>query len=278
MPLISTSFSYIYDVEVNEMALYKVEICGVNTAKLPLLKNDEKKELFDRILKGDKEARDLYIKGNLRLVLSIIQRFSNSNENVDDLFQIGCIGLMKAIDNFDISQNVKFSTYAVPMIIGEIRRYLRDNNSIRVSRSLRDTAYKAIYTKEALMRKNDKEPTVYEIATEIGISKEDIVFALDAIQSPVSLYEPVYSEGGDSIYIMDQISDKKNKEENWIEEIALKEAMSKLSDRENNIINLRFFEGKTQMEVANEISISQAQVSRLEKSALKNMKNYLIGK
>ena len=278
MPLISTSFMYIYDVEVNEMALYKVEICGVNTAKLPLLKNDEKKELFDRILKGDKEARDLYIRGNLRLVLSIIQRFSNSNENVDDLFQIGCIGLMKAIDNFDISQNVKFSTYAVPMIIGEIRRYLRDNNSIRVSRSLRDTAYKAIYTKEALTRKNDKEPTVCEIASEIGISKEDIVFALDAIQSPVSLYEPVYSEGGDSIYIMDQISDKKNKEENWIEEIALKEAMSKLTDRENNIINLRFFEGKTQMEVANEISISQAQVSRLEKSALKNMKNYLTGK
>ncbi len=269
---------YIYDVEVNQMALYKVEICGVNTAKLPLLKNDEKKELFDRILKGDKEARDLYIKGNLRLVLSIIQRFSNSNENVDDLFQIGCIGLMKAIDNFDVTQNVKFSTYAVPMIIGEIRRYLRDNNSIRVSRSLRDTAYKAIYTKEALMKKNDKEPTVSEIASEIGISKEDIVFALDAIQSPVSLYEPVYSEGGDALYIMDQISDKKNKEENWIEEIALKEAMGKLSDRENNIIKLRFFEGKTQMEVANEISISQAQVSRLEKSALKNMKNYLMGK
>ncbi len=269
---------YIYDVEVNEMALYKVEICGVNTAKLPLLKNEEKKELFDRILKGDKEARELYIKGNLRLVLSIIQRFSNSNENVDDLFQIGCIGLMKAIDNFDVTQNVKFSTYAVPMIIGEIRRYLRDNNSIRVSRSLRDTAYKAIYTKEALMRKNDKEPTVCEIAEEIGISKEDIVFALDAIQSPVSLYEPVYSEGGDALYIMDQISDKKNKEENWIEEIALKEAMSKLSDRENNIIKLRFFEGKTQMEVANEICISQAQVSRLEKSALKNMKNYLTGK
>jgi RNA polymerase sporulation-specific sigma factor len=276
----SASFicSIVYDVEVLLMALYKVEICGVNTAKLPLLKNDEKKELFERILKGDKEARDLYIRGNLRLVLSIIQRFSNSNENVDDLFQIGCIGLMKAIDNFDITQNVKFSTYAVPMIIGEIRRYLRDNNSIRVSRSLRDTAYKAIYTKEALMKKNDKEPTVCEIAQEIGISKEDIVFALDAIQSPVSLYEPVYSEGGDALYIMDQISDKKNKEDNWIEEIALKEAMSKLSDRENNIIKLRFFDGKTQMEVANEIQISQAQVSRLEKSALKNMRNYLLGR
>lgn len=260
------------------MALYKVEICGVNTAKLPLLKNSEKEELFKRILKGDKGAREEYIKGNLRLVLSIIQRFSNSNENVDDLFQIGCIGLMKAIDNFDVTQNVKFSTYAVPMIIGEIRRYLRDNNSIRVSRSLRDTAYKAIYAKEALIKRNDREPTLCEIAIEIGIPKEDIVLALDAIQSPVSLYEPVYSEGGDTLYIMDQVSDKKNKEENWLEEISLKEAMGKLSDRENNIIKLRFFEGKTQMEVADEISISQAQVSRLEKSALKNMKNYLVEK
>ncbi len=257
------------------MALYKVEICGVNTSKLPLLNNSEKEELFQRILKGDKEARELYIKGNLRLVLSIIQRFSNSNENVDDLFQIGCIGLMKAIDNFDISQNVKFSTYAVPMIIGEIRRYLRDNNSIRVSRSLRDTAYKAIYAKEALLKRNDKEPTVCEIANEIGLNKEDIVFALDAIQSPVSLYEPVYSEGGDTLYIMDQVSDKKNKEERWVEEISLREALSKLSEREKNIIELRFYEGKTQMEVANEICISQAQVSRLEKSALKCMKNYL---
>ena len=260
------------------MALYKVEICGVNTSKLPLLKNSEKDELFQRILKGDKEARELYIKGNLRLVLSIIQRFSNSNENVDDLFQIGCIGLMKAIDNFDVTQNVKFSTYAVPMIIGEIRRYLRDNNSIRVSRSLRDTAYKAIYAKEALLKKNDKEPTVTEIASEIGISKEDIVYALDAIQSPVSLYEPVYVDGGDTLYRMDQVSDKKSKEDNWIEEISLKEAMDKLSERENNIIKLRFFEGKTQMEVAKKINISQAQVSRLEKSALKNMKAYLMDK
>ena len=257
------------------MALYKVEICGVNTSKLPLLKNSEKDELFKKILDGDKEARETYIKGNLRLVLSIIQRFSNSNENVDDLFQIGCIGLMKAIDNFDITQNVKFSTYAVPMIIGEIRRYLRDNNSIRVSRSLRDTAYKAIYAKEALVRKNEKEPTITEIAQEIGISKEDIVYALDAIQSPLSLYDPVYVEGGDALYIMDQVSDKKNKEENWIEAISLKEAIDKLSPRENNIIKLRFFEGKTQMEVAKEINISQAQVSRLEKSALKNMRNYL---
>lgn len=257
------------------MALFKVEICGVNTSKLPLLKNAEKEVLFRRIQSGDKEARELYIKGNLRLVLSIIQRFSNSNENVDDLFQIGCIGLMKAIDNFDLTQNVKFSTYAVPMIIGEIRRYLRDNNSIRVSRSLRDTAYKAIYAKEALTKKNDKEPTVNEIASEIGMNSKDIIFALDAIQNPVSLFEPVYSEGGDTLFIMDQISDKKNKEENWVEEISLKEAMERLSDRENNIINLRFFQGKTQMEVADEIHISQAQVSRLEKSALKNMKSYL---
>lgn len=257
------------------MALFKVEICGVNTSKLPLLKNAEKEVLFKRIQSGDKEARELYIKGNLRLVLSIIQRFSNSNENVDDLFQIGCIGLMKAIDNFDLTQNVKFSTYAVPMIIGEIRRYLRDNNSIRVSRSLRDTAYKAIYAKEALTKKNDKEPTVNEIASEIGMNTKDIIFALDAIQNPVSLFEPVYSEGGDTLFIMDQISDKKNKEENWVEEISLKEAMDRLSDRENNIIKLRFFQGKTQMEVADEIHISQAQVSRLEKSALKNMKNYL---
>lgn len=260
------------------MALFKVEICGVNTSKLPLLKNAEKEVLFERIQSGDKEARELYIKGNLRLVLSIIQRFSNSNENVDDLFQIGCIGLMKAIDNFDLTQNVKFSTYAVPMIIGEIRRYLRDNNSIRVSRSLRDTAYKAIYAKEALTKKNDKEPTVNEIADEIGINSKDIIFALDAIQNPVSLFEPVYSEGGDTLFIMDQISDKKNKEENWVEEISLKEAMDRLSDRENNIIKLRFFQGKTQMEVADEIHISQAQVSRLEKSALKNMKNYLTEK
>lgn len=257
------------------MALYKVEICGVNTAKLPLLKNAEKELLFDRILKGDKEARETYIKGNLRLVLSIVQRFSNSNENVDDLFQIGCIGLMKAIDNFDITQGVKFSTYAVPMIIGEIRRYLRDNSSIRVSRSLRDIAYKAIYAKENLLKKNDREPTIEEIAKEIEIPSEDIIFALDAIQSPVSLYEPVYAEGGDTLYIMDQISDKKNKEEKWVEDISIQEALKRLPEREHNIIELRFFEGKTQMEVAEEIHISQAQVSRLEKNALKTMKNYL---
>ncbi|MBU9728976.1 MULTISPECIES: RNA polymerase sporulation sigma factor SigG [Diplocloster] len=260
------------------MALNKVEICGVNTSKLPLLKNDEKEALFARIKEGDTAARETYIKGNLRLVLSVIKRFSNSNENVDDLFQIGCIGLIKAIDNFDSTLDVKFSTYAVPMIIGEIRRYLRDNNAIRVSRSLRDTAYKAIYAKENLMKKNLKEPTVNEIADEIGISKEDIVFALDAIQSPVSLYEPVYTEGGDALYVMDQISDKKNKEERWIEELSLSEAMKKLGERERYIIQLRFFEGKTQMEVAEEIHISQAQVSRLEKNALHNMRNYLIEK
>ena len=257
------------------MAIYKVEICGVNTSKLPILTNAEKEELFDKIDKGDMEARDLFIKGNLRLVLSIIQRFNNSAENVDDLFQIGCIGLIKALDNFNRNLNVKFSTYAVPMIIGEIRRYLRDNNSIRVSRSLRDTAYKAIYAKENLMKKSQKEPTLCEISTEIGVDKESIVAALDAIQSPVSLYEPVYNDGGDTLYVLDQISDKKNKEDNWIEEITLNEAIRRLPDREKNIIDLRFFKGKTQMEVANEVGISQAQVSRLEKNALKSMRNYL---
>ena len=257
------------------MVVNKVEICGVNTSKLPLLTNEEKKMLFERIQKGDKEARELYIKGNLRLVLSVIKRFSASSENVDDLFQIGCIGLIKAIDNFDSSLNVKFSTYAVPMIVGEIRRYLRDANSIRVSRSLKDTAYKAIYAKEHLTRVNSKEPTVTEIADEIGVAKEDIVYALDAIQSPMSLYEPVYTDGGDTLYVMDQISDKKNREETWVEHISLSEAMKKLSDREHEIITLRFFEGKTQMEVANKIGISQAQVSRLEKNALKTMRMYL---
>lgn len=257
------------------MAGYRVEICGVNTAKLPLLKGEEKEELIRKIKEGDTEAREAYIKGNLRLVLSIIQRFSSSNENVDDLFQIGCIGLMKAIDNFDLSQGVKFSTYAVPMIIGEIRRYLRDNNSIRVSRSLRDIAYKAIYARDSLQKSLDREPTIEEIAKESDIPREDILNALDAIQAPMSLYEPVYSDSGDTLYLMDQVSDKKNKEENWIEELSIKEAMEKLTAREQNIIELRFFEGKTQMEVAEEIHISQAQVSRLEKTALKNMKNYL---
>lgn len=257
------------------MAFNKVVICGVDTAKLPLLSSEEKNTLFQRILEGDKEARELYIKGNLRLVLSVIQRFSNSNVAPDDLFQVGCIGLIKAIDNFDITLNVKFSTYAVPMILGEVRRFLRDNSSIRVSRSLRDIAYKAIYAKENMTRKNLKEPTIDEIAAEIGISKEEVVYALDAIQSPVSLHEPVFTEGGDTLYIMDQISDKKNKEENWVEEISLGEAMKRLDERENYIITLRFFEGKTQMEVAEKIGISQAQVSRLEKNALKSMRHYL---
>ena len=257
------------------MALNKVEICGVNTARLPVLTNEEKEQLFTRIKTGDMEARERYIKGNLRLVLSVIKRFSNSSENVDDLFQIGCVGLIKDIDNFDTTLNVKFSTYAVPMIIGEIRRYLRDNNSIRVSRSLRDTAYKAIYARENYVKQHQKEPTITEIAEEIGMEKEDIVYALDAIQSPVSLYEPVYTEGGDTLYVMDQISDKKNKEDNWIEDLSLKEALKRLDDREKNIIEMRFYEGRTQMEVAQEIGISQAQVSRLEKHALKAMRTYL---
>ncbi len=257
------------------MALNKVEICGVNTSKLPVLKAEEKEELFRRIKEGDEEARELYIKGNLRLVLSVIKRFSGSSENMDDLFQIGCIGLIKAIDNFDTTLNVKFSTYAVPMIIGEIRRYLRDNNSIRVSRSLRDIAYRAIYAKETYMKNNLKEPTIAEIANEIGIEKETIVYAMDAIQNPVSLFEPVYTEGGDTLYVMDQISDKKNREENWVENLSLREAINRLNQRERHIINLRFYEGKTQMEVAQEIGISQAQVSRLEKNALKTMRNYL---
>ena len=249
------------------MALNKVEICGVNTSKLPVLKAEEKEELFRRIKEGDEEARELYIKGNLRLVLSVIKRFSGSSENMDDLFQIGCIGLIKAIDNFDTTLNVKFSTYAVPMIIGEIRRYLRDNNSIRVSRSLRDIAYRAIYAKETYMKNNLKEPTIAEIANEIGIEKETIVYAMDAIQNPVSLFEPVYTEGGDTLYVMDQISDKKNREENWVENLSLREAINRLNQRERHIIDLRFYEGKTQMEVAQEIGISQAQVSRLEKNS-----------
>ena len=257
------------------MALNKVEICGVNTSKLPVLKAEEKEELFKKIREGDKQAREIYIKGNLRLVLSVIKRFQNSSENADDLFQIGCVGLIKAIDNFDTTLNVKFSTYAVPMIIGEIRRYLRDNNAIRVSRSLRDIAYKAIYAKEHYMKENLKEPTIQEIASEIGIEKEMIVYAMDAIQNPISLFEPVYTEGGDTLYVMDQISDKKNKEEHWVENLSLQEALNRLGNRERNIIELRFYEGKTQMEVADEIGISQAQVSRLEKNALKSMKNYL---
>lgn len=253
----------------------KVEICGVNTSKLPLLKEEEKTLLFERIADGDMSAREQYIEGNLRLVLSVIKRFNQSDENVDDLFQIGCVGLIKAIDNFDRTLGVKFSTYAVPMIIGEIRRYLRDGGSIRVSRSLKDIAYRALQVKEAMQKANQKEPTIDEISAELGIPREDIVYALDAIQSPMSLYEPIYTDGGDTLFVMDQISDKKNREELWVEQISLNEALKHLADREKEIIILRFFEGKTQMEVAEMIGISQAQVSRLEKNALKMMRHYL---
>lgn len=257
------------------MAINKVEICGVNTSKLPVLTNEQKERLFKLIENGDNRAREEYIYGNLRLVLSVIQRFNNRGEHVDDLFQVGCIGLIKAIDNFDVTQNVKFSTYAVPMIIGEIRRYLRDNNSIRVSRSLRDTAYKALQAKEKLTRQNAKEPTIEEIAKELDLPKEEVVFALDAIQDPISLFEPVYHDESDALYIMDQVKDEKSQDDIWLENIALKEAMKRLNEREKHILTLRFFAGKTQMEVADEIGISQAQVSRLEKTALKHMKKYI---
>lgn len=257
------------------MMTNKVEICGVNTSKLPVLKNEEMRQLIIKMRNGDKEAREKFISGNLRLVLSVIQRFNNRGENVDDLFQVGCIGLIKAIDNFDLSQNVRFSTYAVPMVIGEIRRYLRDNNSIRVSRSLRDIAYKALQVRDKLILANNKEPNVSDIANELKIPREDVVFALDAIQDPISLFEPIYHDGGDAIFVMDQISDNKNHDENWIEDISIKQAMQKLNKREKLILNLRFFEGKTQMEVADEIGISQAQVSRLEKTALMHMRKYI---
>lgn len=257
------------------LIINKVEICGVNTAKLPTIKEKEKRKLLLKMQSGDNSARETFIKGNLRLVLSVIQRFNNRGENVDDLFQVGCIGLMKAIDNFDLSQNVKFSTYAVPMIIGEIRRYLRDNNSIRVSRSLRDIAYKALLVRDKLVKDNNKEPNISQIAKELEIPREDVVFALDAIQDPVSLFEPIYHDGGDAIYVMDQISDSKNTDENWLENISINEAMKRLTDREKLILNLRFFRGRTQMEVADEIGISQAQVSRLEKTALKHMRKYI---
>ncbi|GAA0769039.1 RNA polymerase sporulation sigma factor SigG [Clostridium subterminale] len=253
----------------------KVEICGVNTSKLPVLKEKEMRELLIKIKQGDKGCREDFIKGNLRLVLSVIQRFNNRGENVDDLFQVGCIGLMKAIDNFDLSQNVRFSTYAVPMIIGEIRRYLRDNNSIRVSRSLRDIAYKALQVRDKLVNKDNKEPTISQIAKELEMPKEEVVFALDAIQDPISLFEPIYHDGGDAIFVMDQISDSKNLDDGWLENISIKEGMKKLTDREKLILNLRFFQGRTQMEVADEIGISQAQVSRLEKTALKHMRKHV---
>lgn len=252
----------------------KVEICGVNTSNLPVLKEAKKRELLIKARDGDKTAREQLITGNLKLILSVIRRFSARGENPDDLFQVGCIGLIKAIDNFDITLDVRFSTYAVPMIIGEIRRYLRDNNSVRVSRSLKDIAYKAMQVKENLTAKFNKEPTIEQIAKEMECKKEDIVLALEAIVEPVSLYEPVYSDGGDTIYVLDQVGDK-NDDENWIDEILFKQSMKNLPKRERDIIKLRFFDGKTQMEVANEIGISQAQVSRLEKGALKRIKGHM---
>ncbi|MBO2532124.1 RNA polymerase sporulation-specific sigma factor [Planifilum fulgidum] len=257
------------------MARNKVEISGVDTSKLPVLTNEEMRELFRAYQAGDRSAREKLVNGNLRLVLSVIQRFNNRGESANDLFQVGCIGLMKAIDNFDLGQNVKFSTYAVPMIIGEIRRYLRDNNPIRVSRSLRDIAYKALQVRDSLTNRFSREPTIMEIAEEMGISKEEVVFALDAIQDPVSLFEPIYQDGGDPIYVMDQLSDDRQKDIYWVEKIALREAMNKLNDREKAILSMRFFEGKTQMEVAEEIGISQAQVSRLEKAAIQQMQKYI---
>ena len=253
----------------------KVEICGVNTAKLPVLSSEKKTELLKRIKQGDEKARSEFIEGNLRLVLSVIQRFSGRGEHVDDLFQVGCVGLIKAMENFDLTLGVQFSTYAVPMIIGEIRRYLRDNNAIRVSRSLRDTAYRALQTKEQLTNKTGQEPTAADIAKEMGIETEEVVFALNAIADPVSLFEPVYHDGEDAAYIVDQVKDNKNSDENWIQEIALRQAMENLNEREKHILQLRFYRGKTQMEVAEEIGISQAQVSRLEKSALMHMRKWM---
>ena len=250
----------------------KVEICGVNTSKLKVHKSEETMELLKRARGGDMEAREQLIAGNLRLVLSVIQKFTNRGENVDDLFQVGCIGLIKAIDNFNTDLDVRFSTYGVPMIVGEIRRYLRDNSSLRVSRSMRDTAYKVLQAKEKYISEHQKEPTIEEIAKILEIKREEVVFALDAIVDPVSLYEPVYDHGGDTICVMDQVRDSKNTDESWLEQIALKEAMNRLSDRERKILNLRFFEGKTQMEVSAEVGISQAQVSRLEKNAINQIK------
>lgn len=250
----------------------KVEISGVNTSNLPVLSNEEKNELLVRIKNGDIEAREVFINGNLRLVLSVIQRFYNRGENADDLFQIGCIGLIKAIDNFDLNQNVQFSTYAVPMIIGEIRRYLRDNNAIRVSRSVRDMAYKVLQIKEKVLRQTGNEPTLEQIAKEMGVEKEEIAFSLDAIQDPISLQEPVYKDGTENLYVMDQVKDTKNVDEKWVENLTIAQALKKLNQREKEIISRRFFDGRTQMEVAEEIGISQAQVSRLEKGAISRIK------
>ena len=252
--------------------LGKVEICGVNTAKLPTLTAAETDALLRRAKDGDSAAREKLVEGNLRLVLSVLQRFSGRGENADDLFQVGCVGLLKAIDNFDISQNVRFSTYGVPMIIGEIRRYLRDNSALRVSRSMRDTAYRVLQAREKLQREQQREPTVEQIARELGIRREEVVFAMDAVCDPVSLFEPIYSDGGDAVCVMDQVRDTKNTDEDWLEQIALKEAMARLSERERQILALRYSDGKTQMEVSSEIGISQAQVSRLEKNAIKSIK------
>ena len=257
------------------MAYGKVELTGVDTSSLPVLTAERMQELITLAHAGDADARNEFIQGNLRLVLSVIQRFSGRGENVDDLFQVGCIGLMKSLDNFDLSQNVRFSTYAVPMIIGEIRRYLRDNNVIRVSRSMRDTAYKALQARDRLQTKLGREPDVGEIAEEMNLPRQDVVFALEAIQDPVSLFEPVYSDGGDALYIVDQVKDESARDESWLEDIAIKDAMRHLNDREKRILRLRFFEGRTQMEVAGDIGISQAQVSRLEKNALLHMRKYL---
>lgn len=257
------------------MMQHKVEICGVNTAKLKVLKSDETRALLERSKAGDQQAREELIAGNLRLVLSVIQRFSNRGENPDDLFQVGCIGLIKAIDNFDIRLDVKFSTYGVPMIVGEIRRYLRDNSTLRVSRAMRDTAYRVLQAKEAYMAQHQREPSVEEIAKILELKREDVVFALDAILEPVSLYEPVYSDSGDTVCVMDQVKDTKNTDEMWLERIALKEAVGHLTERERNILTMRFFQGKTQMEVSSEIGISQAQVSRLEKNALRQIRKEL---
>lgn len=253
----------------------KVEICGVNTSELKVLSDDEKKLLLERIKKGDEDARQELISGNLRLVLSVVQRFVGRKENLDDLFQVGCIGLVKAVDNFNTELDVKFSTYAVPMIIGEIRRYLRDNNSIRISRSVRDLAYRALQAKEELIKQKECEPTVDDIANVLGESKEAVVRAMEAIIEPISLYEPVYNEGGDSIYVMDQISDNSSSDEIWLENIALGQAMKHLDERERTIITLRYYKNKTQMEIAEEIGISQAQVSRLEKGALEHMRKQI---
>ena len=252
----------------------KVEIASVNTSQLPVLTNKEKDELFIKIKQGDEEARTEFIKGNLRLVLSVIQRFYGRGENADDLFQIGCIGLIKSIDNFDLSQGVQFSTYAVPMIIGEVRRYLRDNNSIRVSRSVRDLAYKTIQFKDKFSKEKGREPTIEEIAKELKVEREDIAASLDAIQVPVSLQDPIYNDGSENLFIMDQVKDNKNNDENWAEVMTINEGLKKLNEKEKNIIIKRYFDGKTQMEIADEIGISQAQVSRLEKNALEYMKKY----